>query len=52
MLIPLLIFMAQGRYVEAESLYKRTLVIAEKAMGPEHPNTATTLNNLALLYRD
>jgi tetratricopeptide (TPR) repeat protein len=26
------------------------LAINEKALGPDHPNTATTLNNLALLY--
>ena len=31
-------------------LYKRTLAIWEKALGPDHPNGATALNNLAGLY--
>jgi len=26
-------------------------VIMEKTLGPEHPNVATCLNNLALLYK-
>jgi tetratricopeptide (TPR) repeat protein len=34
-----------------EPLYKRGLVIQEKALGPEHPVVATSLNNLAGLYR-
>lgn len=38
------------RYEEAEPLYKRSLAIWEKSLGPEHPNVATSLNNLALLY--
>ncbi len=42
---------AQGRYAEAEPLYKRALAIDEKALGPEHPHVATSLNNLALLYK-
>jgi len=41
-----------ARYAEAEPLYQRALSIAEKALGPGHPTTATSLNNLALLYRD
>jgi hypothetical protein len=28
----------QGRYVDAEPLYKRALAISEKALGPDHPN--------------
>ncbi len=35
---------------DAEPLYKRFLAILEKALGPEHPNVAMSLNNLALLY--
>ena len=42
----------QGRYAEAEPLYKRALAIREKALGPDHPDVATSLNNLALLYDD
>jgi tetratricopeptide (TPR) repeat protein len=41
----------QGRYAEAEPLYKRALRIDEKALGPEHPDVAIDLNNLAELYR-
>ena len=39
----------QGRYAEAEPLYKRALAIREKALGPDHPDVAG-LNNLAELY--
>ncbi len=31
-------------------LFQRALTIYEKVLGPEHPETASTLNNLALLY--
>ncbi len=41
----------QGKYAEAEPLYKRSLAIWEKALGPEHPDVATSLNNLAGLYQ-
>ncbi len=37
-------------YVIAEPLFKRALSIREQQSGPEHPYTATTLNNLANLY--
>ncbi len=43
--------MHQGQYAEAEPLYKRSLAIWEKALGPDHPDVALSLNNLALLYR-
>ena len=41
---------SQGAYVRAEPLHLRALAIKEKALGPDHPTTATSLNNLALLY--
>jgi len=41
----------QGKYADAEPLYKRSLAIREKALGPEHPDVAASLNNLAELYR-
>ena len=47
-----LLYHNQGKYAEAEPLYQRALVIAEKTMGPEHPQVAANLNNLAGLYRD
>ena len=33
-----------------EPLYKRSLAIREKALGPNHPDVATSLNNMGLLY--
>ena len=44
-------YQAQGRYSEAEPLYKRALAAFERALGPEHPSTLTSVNNLAGLYR-
>ena len=41
---------SQGRYSEAEPLYKRSLLISEQQLGADHPDTAQSLNNLALLY--
>jgi tetratricopeptide (TPR) repeat protein len=37
---------SQGRHAEAEPLYERGLAILEKALGPEYPLVATSLNNL------
>ena len=45
-----LLYVNQGRYADAEPLYKRSLAINEKALGPDHPDVATSLNNLAVLY--
>lgn len=42
----------RARYEEAEPLLQRALAIQEKVLGPEHPNTALGLNNLAYLYND
>ncbi|MFL5665310.1 MAG: tetratricopeptide repeat protein [Ktedonobacteraceae bacterium] len=36
---------------QAEPLLQRALAISEQVLGPEHPNTALNLNNLAALYR-
>jgi tetratricopeptide (TPR) repeat protein len=44
------VFRVEGRYAEAEPLYKRALTIREKALGPDHPDVGPPLNNLALLY--
>ena len=59
------LYTSQGRYAEAEPLYQRTvnnltsctetklatrsLTIRENALGPNHPEVAQSLNNLALL---
>ncbi len=45
-------YQRQGRYGEAEPLFQRSLAIYEKALGPDHLDTATRLTNLAFLYRD
>ena len=35
-----------------EPLYKRSLAIQEKALGPDHPDVGALLNNLSDLYQD
>ncbi|NEQ29164.1 MAG: tetratricopeptide repeat protein, partial [Microcoleus sp. SIO2G3] len=42
---------SQGRYSEAESLYVQALALRRQLLGEEHPNLASSLNNLAGLYR-
>jgi tetratricopeptide (TPR) repeat protein len=37
---------ATDRLSEAEPLMRRALAISEKSFGPDHPNVATSLNNL------
>ncbi|GHO62320.1 hypothetical protein KSC_012120 [Ktedonobacter sp. SOSP1-52] len=39
-----------GAYTEAVSYLKQALTISTRVLGPEHPDTATSLNNLASLY--
>jgi hypothetical protein len=46
-----LLFCTKARYREAEPLYRRTLAITEASLGPDHPDVATRLNNLAGLLR-
>jgi len=41
----------QGRYEEAEPLYLQALDIRRSQLGDTHPFTATSLNNLAVLYQ-
>jgi len=42
---------AQGKLDEAEPLMRRDLSITEKSLGPDHPDVATGLNNLAQLLQ-
>jgi tetratricopeptide (TPR) repeat protein len=42
----------EGRYADAEPLYKRVLAISEKARGPDHLSVALALNDLAELYKE
>jgi tetratricopeptide (TPR) repeat protein len=41
----------QGKYDQAVVVAKKALEVAEKSAGPDHPDVAQSLNNLALLYR-
>ena len=45
-----LFYEVQGDYVSALPWYKRGLVQCEQRLGPDHPDTATSLNGLAKLY--
>ena len=45
------VYRTQGRFSEAEPLYRRDLAISEKTLGPNHPDVGMSLNNLASLYQ-
>jgi tetratricopeptide (TPR) repeat protein len=40
-----------GDYTGAQPAYQRALALSERVLGPDHPDVAMSLNNLALLYR-
>jgi tetratricopeptide (TPR) repeat protein len=40
---------SQGKYNEAEPIYRETLALREKVYGKEHPDTFGSMNNLARL---
>ena len=40
----------EGKYAEAEPLALQAIEVSLKKNGPDHPNTDTSLNNLAFLY--
>ena len=40
----------RARYDEGKPLYQRARAIREEGLGPEHPDVAQSLNNLAALY--
>jgi tetratricopeptide (TPR) repeat protein len=40
---------ATGDYAAVQPLFERALAICEQVLGPDHPQTATSLNNLAVL---
>ena len=41
----------QGQYDRAIEVAKKALDATEKALGPDHPDVATSLNILAMLYK-
>ena len=47
-----LLYQAQGKYAEAEPLYKRSLGIREQTRGPDHSHVATSLENYTALLRE
>ncbi len=42
---------ALAAYAQARPLFERALAIRETVLGPDHPHTATSFNNLALLLQ-
>jgi tetratricopeptide (TPR) repeat protein len=45
-------FHVRGTYLGTRPLKERALAIREKVLGPEHPDTAASLNNLGVLLQD
>jgi len=45
-----LVYYWQGRYEEAEPLYKQSLSLSQEVLGEHHPHVAQGINNLAALY--
>jgi len=41
----------QGRYKEAEPLYRQALKILKQTLGSDHPEVAITLENMRALYK-
>ena len=39
----------QGKYEEAEAMHRQALRGYEKVLGPEHPDTLTSVNNVGLV---
>ena len=44
------VYRAEGRYPEAEKLYRRALELRQGNLGAGHPEVAVVVNNLATLY--
>ena len=44
-------FLHRGRWREGEPLAVRAMQVRERVLGAEHPDTLTSVNNLAALYR-
>jgi tetratricopeptide (TPR) repeat protein len=46
-----IVVQAEGKYTEAEGLFKRALAIREKARGANHSDVGQSLNNLGYVYQ-
>jgi hypothetical protein len=44
------VYQAQGRFGEAETLFKRALASDEHVFSADHPSTRTGLSNLGYVY--
>jgi tetratricopeptide (TPR) repeat protein len=44
-------YLLDGRYAQAEALYRETLEIERLTLGPEHPQTLGTLSGFAGMYQ-
>jgi hypothetical protein len=41
----------QGKFTEAEAMYREVLAVERRVLGPDHPNTLVTAGNLAACIR-
>jgi tetratricopeptide (TPR) repeat protein len=46
-----MLYWSVGEYAKAEPLYQEALRIRQKVLGSEHPDTALSLDCLAVLYQ-
>jgi hypothetical protein len=42
----------QGKYTQAEEMHREVLRLRETVLGKEHPNTLTSMSNLANMLKD
>ncbi len=47
-----MVIQAQGRYEEAEEIYRQALEILNRLLGPEHPYTKGVKENLEIVERE
>jgi tetratricopeptide (TPR) repeat protein len=45
-------YLGLGWYDKAETILKKAIAVREAALGPDHPDTLTSRNNLAVAYTD
>ncbi|WP_414590159.1 tetratricopeptide repeat protein, partial [Scytonema sp. PCC 10023] len=45
------LYQNQGRYTQAEPLFRQALEMRKRLLGQQHPDVATSLNDLAALYQ-
>ena len=45
------LYMVQGKHSQAEPLYIKVLDVRRRVLGEQHPDTLTSMDDLASLYR-